>query len=134
MIVGRDGPAVVLDARACAWLERNANLPALRVKVRGVNPYLADLLAEIAEVADEWRGSVGGSVVGTVVAPQPEPATPLQWLGTRDAAVLLKVSTRAVVKAIAREHLPANRVGRVWQINREDLEHYRATRDERHHR
>ena len=33
MIVGKDGPAVVLDARTCAWLERYAGLSRQRVSV-----------------------------------------------------------------------------------------------------
>lgn len=128
MIVGDQGPGVVLSARTCAWLEKYARLPALRVAARGVDPQVSAHLEEIRQAADAWRGSV----LGTEVAATSEPATRSEWMTTAMVAELLQVGPRAVVKAIARGALPAQRVGRTWQVHREDAERYRtATPDPR---
>jgi excisionase family DNA binding protein len=124
VIVGEDGPGVVLSARTCAWLERYAGLSSLRVRVRGTDPEVSAHLEQIRYAALSWRGSA----TGTEVATKPEPATDSQWLSTHQAADLLNVTPRAVVKAIARGALPAKQVGGRHRISREDLEHFRAAR------
>lgn len=124
MLIGENGQAVVLDARTCAWLERYAGLSGLRVRVRGVDPEISKQLEQVRAAAMSWRGSA----IGTEEARKPEPAATLQWLSTTQVGDLLAVSSRAVVKAIARGSLEATWVGNRWQINREDVEHYRAAR------
>ena len=120
-LIGTEGPAVVLDARTCAWLERYAALSSLRVRVRGTDPSISKQLEEIHQAALSW-----GSATGTEVATQPEPAAGSQWLSTTEAADLLGIGPRAVVKAIARGALPGTRVGNRWRVSREDVQHYRA--------
>ena len=57
MIIGKEGPGVVLDARTCAWLERYAGLSRLRVAVRGTDPVISEQLGEIRYAAMAWRSS-----------------------------------------------------------------------------
>lgn len=124
MIVGAQGPAVVISARTAAWLERYAGLTSLRVRVRGTDPEISAELEHLRVVAMAWRGSA----TGTAVAAEPEPAASSQWLSTPEVADLLGIGPRAVVKAIGRGALPAQRVGNRWRVSREDVEHYRAAR------
>ncbi|GAA0986865.1 hypothetical protein ENKNEFLB_01944 [Nocardioides aquaticus] len=124
MILGQDGPAVAISARTAAWLERYAGLSALRVRVRGTDPLISEQLQEIRVVAMSWRGSA----CGTEGATSPEPATSSEWLSTTEAADLLGIGPRAVVKAIARGSIPAKRVGNRHRVSREDVEHYRSAR------
>lgn len=126
MIIGTQGPGVVLDARMCAWLEQYAGLTRLRVRVRGTDPALSQQLEEIRLAALHWRGSA----TGTTRATEAEPAARSeQWLSTGEAAELLGVTARAVRKAIAEGRLSATTLSnRHRRISREDLEHYRAAR------
>ena len=124
MIVGARGPAVVLSARTAAWMERYAGLTSLRVRVRGTDPEISAELEHLRVVAMAWRGSA----TGTEAATKQEPAASSQWLSTSQAADLLGVGPRAVVKALARGALPATRIDSRWRVSREDLEHYRAAR------
>jgi excisionase family DNA binding protein len=125
VIVGVDGPAVIIDARTAAWLERFAGLTALsECASAATDPHISRQLEELRLAAMSWRGSA----TGTEGAGKPEPAASSKWLSTTQAADLLGVRSRAVVKAIARGRLPATRVSNRHRISREDLEHYRAAR------
>src|SRR5665647_1460514 len=124
MIIGTDGPAVILNARTAAWLERYANLTALRVRIRGTDPQISRQLEELRVAAMSWRGSA----TGTTDAPQAEPAASSEWLSTGQAADLADVTPRAIRKAVTQGRLPATDVNGQHRINREDLEHYRASR------
>ncbi|WP_090860076.1 helix-turn-helix domain-containing protein [Nocardioides lianchengensis] len=125
MIVGNDGPAVVISARTAAWLERNANLSALRVRVRGTDPETSAHLEQIRYAALSWRGSA----TGTEAATEAEPASESDmWLSTVEAADLAGITSRAIRKAIAEGRLASVEVGGRHRISREDLEHYKAAR------
>lgn len=123
-LVGMHGPAVVVPARVAAVLERYADLTGLRVRTRGVDPEVTHVLEALRYAALTWRSSA----IGTAEAVRPEPAASSDWLSTREAADLLRVTPRAVRKSIALGKLPSQRVGNRHRISREDLEHYRATR------
>lgn len=123
-LIGNGGPAVVLDARTCAWLERYAGLTALRVRVRGTDPAISRQLEEIRVAAMTWRSSA----IGTAGDVQPELAPRSEWLSTGQAAKELDMTDRAIRKAIAENRLTATEVGGRYRISREDLEHYRAAR------
>lgn len=123
-LIGTNGPAVVLDARACAWLERYAGLTSLRVRVRGTDPEISKQLEEIRVAAMSWRGSATGTERDT----EPELAAESEWLSTGQVADQLMVTDRAIRKAIREGRLVATDVGGRYRINREDLEHYRAAR------
>jgi excisionase family DNA binding protein len=124
VIVGVDGPAVVVSARTAAWLERYGGLTSLRVKVRGTDPEISRELQELRAAAMAWRGSA----TGTKEAVKPEPATSSSWLSTTEAADLLGIGPRAVRKAIALGRLPSTDSGGRHRVSREDVEHYRAAR------
>ena len=124
MILGEDGSAVVLSARTAAWLERYADLTALRVRVRGTDPAISRDLEDLRLAALSWRSSATGTAVATTEELPPSS----KWLSTAQAADLLGVSRRGIGQAITRRQLPATRVGRVWRVSRADVEHYRAAR------
>ena len=123
-LIGVDGPAVTVPARIAAVLEGHADLSALRVRTRGVDPEASSVLEALRYAAMSWRSTA----TGTARAPEPEPAASSRWLSTTQAADLLGLTPRAVVKAIAQGKLPATRVGNRHRISREDLEHYRAAK------
>lgn len=123
-LIGTQGPAAVLDARACAWLEHYANLTALRVRVRGTDLEISKQLEDIRVAALHWRSSATGTERDT----EPELAAKSEWLSTGQVAHELMITDRAVRKAIAEERLPATVIGGRYRISREDLEHYRAAR------
>lgn len=124
-LIGTNGPAVLLDARTCAWLEKYASLTSLRVKVRGTDPVISKELEEIRFAAMAWRSSATGTAGDT----EPELASESsQWLSTGEAADLLNMTDRAIRKAIAEDRLSATNQGGRWRITREDVEHYRAAR------
>lgn len=126
MIIGKDGPAVVLDARACAWLEQYARLSSVRKDFRGTDPHISQQLEEIRYAAMAWwRASAS---TGTEHDSEAEVAAPSKWLTTGQAADLLGITSRAVRLAIARGDVPAEKVGTHNRISRADVEHYRAVR------
>jgi len=125
VIVGQDGPAVVISARTAAWLERYAGLSALRVRVRGTDPEISAHLEHIRFAAMSWRGSATGTTDDTEAEPDTESG---QWLSTGQAAGIAGVTARSIRKAIAEDRLEAVNVGGRYRISREDLEHYRAAR------
>ncbi len=120
-------PAVLISARTAAWLERYGGMTSLRVRVRGIDPAISAELEQLREAAMSWRGSS----TGTDEATRQEPATSSKWLSSTQAADLLGVTSRAVVKAIDRGALQGARVGNRWRISREDVEHYREARTAR---
>jgi excisionase family DNA binding protein len=124
MLIGADGPGVVLSPRTAAWLERYAGLTGLRIRVRGTDPQISTELEDLRVAAMSWRASA----TGTGIAHSAELAPRSEWLNTVQAGHLLEVSDRAIRMAIARSALQATRVGGAWRIAREDIEHYRAAR------
>jgi excisionase family DNA binding protein len=123
--MGLDGPAVLVPARIAAILERHADLTALRVRTRGVDPEASAVLEALRTSAMSWRGSATGTTDDTEAEPASESS---QWVGTGKAAELAGVTSRAIRKAIAETRLPATEVGGRYRISREDIEHYKATR------
>ncbi len=118
-------PSAIVTGRAAAVLERQLDLAGLRVRTRGVDPEVSDVLEAIREAAEAWRGSA----VGTTEAPEPEPPRTLStWVTAAEAADLLGISSRAVRKAIAEGRLEAEQVGDRWRVAREDVEQFRARR------
>ncbi|WP_157417546.1 helix-turn-helix domain-containing protein [Nocardioides sp. Iso805N] len=124
-LIGVDGPAVLVPARIAAILERHADLTALRVRTRGVDPEASAVLEALRVAAMTWRGSA----TGTEGAPKPEPAQDSnQWLSTGEAADLAGVTSRAIRKAIEGGRLQATEIGGRYRISREDLEQFKAAR------
>jgi excisionase family DNA binding protein len=121
---GIGAPAVVVPGRVAAWLERHADLTRLRIERRGQDPEVDAVLTALRLAAAAWRSSA----TGTDSRNQPELAPSSPQVTTRDAADLLDMTPRGVVKAIAEGRLPAEQINGRWQITREDLEHFRASR------
>lgn len=129
MLIGADGPAVVVPARIAAILERQAGLSALRVRVRGVDPEATKVLEALRYAAMFWRSS---ATTGTSVAKRPEPAASSgEVVGCSAAAAALECTSRAIRKACDEGRMPATKTAAGWRISRDDLEHYRATRRRR---
>jgi excisionase family DNA binding protein len=122
-----DGAVVVVPARAAAWLERFADLRALRIRHRGADPEVDAVLVALGVAAAAWREQHTGTANGTTVADVAEPA-PSSSVTTAEAGQLLGIGPRAVRRAIAEGRLRAERHGDVWRIRREDVEHFRAAR------
>jgi excisionase family DNA binding protein len=45
-------------------------------------------------------------------------------IGTREAAKMLGVTPRTVVRLVERNEIPGFKVGDVWRFYREDIQHY----------
>ncbi len=45
-------------------------------------------------------------------------------IGTREAAQMLGVTPRTVVRLVERNEIPGFKVGDVWRFYREDIQHY----------
>lgn len=117
-------PYVMVPARVAALIEARTNIASARVQLRGLDPEATAVLEDIRYAAMAWRGSD----IGTEDDREPEPATRSEWLSTSQAADLLGITGRAVLKAVHEGRLPATEVGKRWQINREDVQHYKAIR------
>jgi excisionase family DNA binding protein len=123
-VTGNHGPGVEVPGRVAAWLESKLDLRRVRTDVRGVDPEVDAVLADLHRVALVWRASATGSAT----TPPPEATPPLGWMSTTQAASLLKITDRAVRLAIQEHRLPAQQVAGRWRLTREDVEHYKAAR------
>lgn len=128
---GIEGPVVVLPGWFVDWLERNSNIGQVRVHARGTDPAVDELLLATRHAAMQWRTtSEPASDTGSKPAPVSEVAPSLtrEWLTVAQAAGLIGITDRAVRLAITERRLPATRSGRAWQIERSDVNDYRAQR------
>ena len=88
-----------------------------------------DTMLRALRMAAARRTSERTSDDGSESAALPEVAPQLaSVINAMQASVLLGVTDRAVRLAIAGGKLPAQQVGGRWQIDRQDVERYRATR------
>jgi excisionase family DNA binding protein len=106
--VNRAVPAgAFLDGNSCILLAR---VLAPVVRAMGQGPALDALrpaLAAIGQAADAERAAAAARL-----APAPS-----GWLSTADAARVLGVTRRAVVKRVTAGTLPALRQGRCWRVD-----------------
>jgi len=116
LLHGLDGPVVVLTARVCAYLNRYAGLDEFRINHRGTDPEVDGALVAMRTAQLFWRKTA----TGTADAPHPEPGR-TSWYTTAQAAVQLRITSRAVRKAIADGRLAATSVDGRWRIDREAL-------------
>lgn len=119
-----DEPYVMVPARVAALMETRAGVRRLRVQLRGLDPEASAVLEDIRYAALAWHGSA----VGTDVYESPEPQPKSELVTPSQAADLIGITVRAIRKALTEGRLSGNKVGGVWQIRREDVEHYRAAR------
>lgn len=131
MIVGQDGPAVVLSAETAYCLERfcSREVSRLRVRTRGVNQHVAEELLELRRVAMGYDPTrlPQNAAVGSDSA---EVATGLEHglMRVAEVADRLGLSERAVRLACSQGRLEAEQVGSRWQITRQALHDFEAAR------
>jgi excisionase family DNA binding protein len=128
-VIGANGPGVFIPGPFCVWMTKRLRLDEVRITERGKNPEVDAILLAISAVEKEWRArQEQASTTGTVSAPNPEPATPWNYLSTQQVADRLKVSRRRVTAAINEGILPARMLDGRWLITEDDFNTYRAAR------
>jgi excisionase family DNA binding protein len=100
-----------------------AGLDDYRRDHRGENPRVDRILIELTEAAIRWRELADR---GQKRAPNADTMPPLQRLTTRQVADLTGVSDRTIRRAITDGCLPAERVGHIYLINRQDVGRHRT--------
>lgn len=125
LVIGVSGPEVVVSGRAAAWLLRYAGLNEYHLDHRGEDAEIDETLVALKVAALTWRNTA----TGTADAPKPELGAQSEWLSTKQVADALAMTDRAIRKAIRENRLKANRVGRAYRINREQLAHFKARKE-----
>lgn len=124
-VAGIDGPVALLSGRVAAYLLRYADLDRYHMGHRGEDAEVDAALLAMKVVALHWRTSA----TGTRNAASAELDAQSEWLSTKQAADALAMTDRAIRKAIRENRLKANRVGRAYRINREQLAHFKARKE-----
>jgi excisionase family DNA binding protein len=124
MVVGADGPVVMLSARVCAYLNRYAGLEEFRREHRGADAEVDAALVAIRVLELQFRNSA----TGTKEAAKPELDASSKWLSTSETGNRLGITDRGVRTAIADGRLQAENVAGRWRINLEQLAHFKANR------
>lgn len=127
MIVRPTEPFVALSAETAAWLESNANMRALRVRARGVNPRVAQELLDLREVALEAEAALVAQAQGV----EPQVAQGLeqeQLLTTGQVAEREGITPAAVRLACKQGRIEAIQSAGRWQITADAYKTYRAAR------
>lgn len=125
MIVGDNGPAVVLSAETAYWLERICKVDGLRQRLRdGRHPVISQELLDLRRVAmgfDPSRLAQAESDFSQVAT---------EWMSVAEVADRLWLSVQAVTLACRQGRLDAEQVGprQRWQISREAFENFKAAR------
>ena len=122
LLHGLDGPAVIVSARAAAWLNRHAGLDQFRTEHRGEDAEVDSVLVAFRIAELKWREAVTGTKEAAPAEQKRE------WMSTTQAATQTQVGGRAIRKAIERNRLKATWVDGRWRIRHEDLAHYQANR------
>jgi excisionase family DNA binding protein len=113
----------VVPADVAVILLARAGLDKYRRDHRGENPRVDRILIELTAAAIRWRELTDR---GQKRAPNADTMPPLQRLTTRQVADLTGVSDRTIRRAIAAGRLPAERVGRIYLVNRQDVGRHRT--------
>lgn len=124
LVVGVNGPEVVISGRTAAFLLRYAHLDKYHLEHRGEDAEIDQALIALKVVALEWRNTA----TGTKNAAKPELDAQSEWLSTKQVADALAMTDRAIRKAIRENRLQATTIGRAYRINREQLAHFKARR------
>ncbi|MDU0327216.1 helix-turn-helix domain-containing protein [Microbacterium sp. KSW2-21] len=86
------------------------------------DPVLAQWLPSLVAVAQRWHFAVESSDLRTPAIPTTEPAPSSEWVTVAQAAALLDLGERRVLALIHTGTLPATKRGRVWWIQRTEVE------------
>ncbi|MCM0618748.1 helix-turn-helix domain-containing protein [Nocardioides bruguierae] len=131
MIVGEQGPAVVISAETAYWLERICRVSSLRQRLRdGQHQAVSQELLDLRRVAMTFDPALlpQTAAVGSDSA---EAATGLEqqeWFTVSEAADRLGMGERGVRLACSEDRLDAEQVAGRWRISREALENFNAAR------
>ena len=120
MTVTRYSNAVVLDGRNCAVLWQAADLNALRIRARGQDDDLYQMLVKIYETALEYRDSVSGK--GQQRAAESE--GDWLWWSTAELAARAGCTPRTIRNHIRSGYIQATLRGREWIIRVEEGQKY----------
>ncbi len=115
----------VVPADVARVLLARTGLREYRLRHRGENPRVDQVLIALTEAAIRWREL---SDRGQNRAPTADIVPSFGRMTTRMAADRLGLSARTVRRAISAGHLPAERIGNAYLIARDDVGQYRATR------
>lgn len=126
LVHGLDGPVVVVSARIAAVLTAPEVLGTWRRAHRGDDAELDQVLVALTVAGIEYRNRLAGR--GQERAPITVTDASLA-MTTAQAADRLSCSPRTVIRAIRDRKLAAHRVGHMWLVAHEDIEHYAAQRD-----
>jgi excisionase family DNA binding protein len=126
LVLGANGPVVTVSARVAAILMRSADLNTYHLKHRGIDAEVDQTLIALKVIALSWRETA----TGTKNAPKAELTPELEWLSTQQAGVALALTDSAIRKAIRENRLQASRIGRAYRINREQLAHFKARKEQ----
>jgi excisionase family DNA binding protein len=113
---------VIVAADICWALLSRAGLDRYRRDHRGENARVDATLVAMTECAIHWRALADR---GQKHAPSADTVPSSQRLTTKQVASITGVSDRTIRRAIAAGRLPAERVGRIYLINRQDVGRYR---------
>jgi excisionase family DNA binding protein len=113
----------VVPADVAVILLVRAGLDKYRRTHRGENLRVDQVLLALTESAIRWRELADK---GQNRAPNADTMASSQRLTTRQAASITGVSDRTIRRAIAAGRLPAERVGHIYLINRQDVGRYRT--------
>lgn len=126
MIVGENGPGVVISAETAYFLETYCeDISRLRVRTRGRLPHVAQELLDLRHVGmafDPSRLPEAEADIAELAAPSN------QWLTPQRVADLLGMSDRGVRLACSQGRIDAQHVGTRWRISQEAFQTYKAAR------
>jgi excisionase family DNA binding protein len=126
MIVGQDGPAVVLSAETAYWLETVCRVSALRMRLRdGRHQQVSQELLDLRHVAMSFDPSrlPENAEVGRTYAEVRRDSD--RWMSVADAADLLDIGDRAVRLACQQGRLDGELVRGRWRIRRQAIEDFK---------
>jgi hypothetical protein len=124
-----EGPAVILPARIAAGLERALHLDEYRIRVRGHDRDLDEVLAAWHGSALHWAGSASEQARFRAQFPSLDDLRNLpDALTAEDVAAHVNRTQHAIRKAAREGRLTGERIAGRWQFRPEDVAAWQATR------
>lgn len=123
LLVGEDGPAVLIPARVARRIAPTLSAALHRARTEGqtIDAEVADVVVALERAGRVYaaaRVTAGGcSVSGTSEVPLPTGPAMVAEMTTRAASDRLGCTPRAVVALIGRQRLQARRTGRAWMVD-----------------
>jgi len=131
VIVGTDGPAVVLSAETAYWLEKLCKVSTLRMRLRdGRHVRVSQELLDLRQAAMSFDPTQlpTDAAVGSRSAEEARWLEQRDWWSVAEAADSLGIGERAVRLACSQDRLDAERVGGRWRITQTALNDFKTGR------